>query len=89
MQPEQLSARSAPHHTCLRNAPGLPATPAPFLLCLQPPVAQLLALAPLNLVALWFSDQDELRISAGVSLAAVTVQLLGAQHSQKLGRALI
>jgi hypothetical protein len=52
-------------------------------------VAQLLTLAPLNLVALWFSDQDELRISAGFSLAAATMPLLGAQHSQKLGRALI
>ena len=61
----------------------------PSLLCLQPPVAQLLTLAPLNLVALWFSDQDELRISAGFSLAAATMPLLGAQHSQKLGRALI
>lgn len=55
----------------------------------QTPVLRLLALAPLNLLALWASDMDEVRVSAGVSLAAVAVQLLSAQQSQKQGRALI
>lgn len=65
--------------------------PAPALLLrpLQPSVLRLLALAPLSLWALWATDMDEVKISAGVSLAAATVQLLSAQQSMQAGRALI
>lgn len=57
---------------------------------MQPPVALLLAAAPLNLLALWLADMDELQISAGVGLAAAAAQLLAAQQaSQSMGRALV
>ncbi|PSC73750.1 no exine formation 1 [Micractinium conductrix] len=55
----------------------------------QPPVLRLLALAPLSLLALWAADLDEIKISAGVSLGAVTLQLFSAQQGQTQGRALI
>lgn len=56
---------------------------------LQAPILRLLALAPLNLLALWATDMDEVKVSAGVGLAAATAQLLSAQQSQRVGAALI
>lgn len=55
----------------------------------QAPILRLLALAPLNLLALWATDMDEVKVSAGVGLAAATAQLLSAQQSQRVGAALI
>ncbi|EFN59471.1 expressed protein [Chlorella variabilis] len=72
-----------------RHAALLVAT-LPCQLLLLPPVALLLAAAPLNLLALWLADMDELQISAGVGLAAAAAQLLAAQQaSQSMGRALV
>lgn len=49
----------------------------------------LLALTPLNVLALWAAELDEVRLSAGVSLAAIATQLLGVQQSQRASRAFI
>ncbi|KAI3433444.1 hypothetical protein D9Q98_003258 [Chlorella vulgaris] len=56
----------------------------------QPPVALVAVAAPLNFLVLWLAEMDELKISAGVSLAAAAVMLLAVQQSsQKQGRALV
>lgn len=69
--------------------------PAPLLLLgwlwskAPPPAAVVLASAPPALLAYWACELDELRIAAGVALAATVALLLGAQQSQKASRAFI
>lgn len=55
----------------------------------QPSVLRLLVLTPLNLLALWASELEEVRIAAGVAVAASAVLLFGAQQSKQAGRSFI